>query len=121
MFSLLNLQGCKNEENCEIDLDDDVQVVFGEGVGEVGDDDEDGGGQEGGEDAAGQWAGQLEHNFETQVLVLQFELDYKQRSYSPTCRATLHRNTPLTEYCSNSLGPLYAMDFGKRIISSSFW
>ena len=77
MFSLLNLQGCKNEENCEIDLDDDVQVVFGEGVGEVGDDDEDGGGQEGGEDAAGQWAGQLEHNFETQVLVLEFELDYK--------------------------------------------
>ena len=54
-----------------------MQVVFGEGVGDVGDDDKDGGGQEGGEDAAGQRAGQLEHNFNTRVLVLQFELEYK--------------------------------------------
>ena len=59
------LQGCKNEEYCEIDLDDDVQVVFGEGVGQVGDDDQDGGRQEGGEDAARQRAGQLEQNFKT--------------------------------------------------------
>ena len=46
-------------------MDDDVQVVFGEGVGQVGDDDQDGGRQEGGEDAARQRAGQLEHNFKT--------------------------------------------------------
>ena len=56
VFSKLYLQGCKNEEDGEVDLDDDVQVVFGEGVGNVGDEDEDGGRQEGGEDAAGERA-----------------------------------------------------------------
>ena len=54
-----------------------MQVVFGEGVGEVGDEDKDGGGQEGGEDAAGERARQLEHNFKTRVLVLEFELESK--------------------------------------------
>ena len=58
-------------------MNDDVQVVFGEGVGEVGDEDEDGGGQEGGEDAAGERPRQLEHNFKTRVLVLQFKLEHK--------------------------------------------
>ena len=38
-------------------MDDYSQVVQGEGVGEVGDDDEDGGGQEGGQHAAHQGAG----------------------------------------------------------------
>ena len=54
-----------------------MQVVFGEGVGEVGDEDKDGGGQEGGEDAAGEGPRQLEHNFKTRVLVLQFKLEHK--------------------------------------------
>ena len=54
-----------------------MQVVFGEGIGKVGDEDEDGGGQEGGEDAAGERPRQLEHNFKTRVLVLEFELLHK--------------------------------------------
>ena len=58
-------------------MDDDLQVVFGEGIGEVGDKDEDGGGQEGGEDAAGERPRQLEHHFKTRVLVLKFKLEHK--------------------------------------------
>ena len=77
VFSKLYLQGCKNEEDGEVDLDDDVQVVFGEGVGKVGDEDEDGRRQEGGEDAAGERPRQLEHNFKTRVLALEFELEHK--------------------------------------------
>ena len=38
---------------------------------------EDGGRQEGGEDAAGERPRQLEHNFKTRVPVLEFELEYK--------------------------------------------
>ena len=30
-------QGCQDKEHCEVDLDDNSLVVFGEGVGEVGD------------------------------------------------------------------------------------
>ena len=46
----INYSQCgKNEEDGEIDLDDDSQVVLGEGVGKVGDEDEHGGGQVGGE------------------------------------------------------------------------
>ena len=38
-----SLQGGQDEEDGEVDLDDDCQVVQGEGIGEVGDDDQDGG------------------------------------------------------------------------------
>ena len=30
-------QGCQDKEYCEVDLDDNGLVVFGEGIGEVGD------------------------------------------------------------------------------------
>ena len=43
-----HLQGGQDKEHCEVDLDDNRLVVGGKGVGEVGDDDQDGGGQEGG-------------------------------------------------------------------------
>ena len=71
----INYSQCgKNEEDGEIDLDDNSQVVLGEGVGKVGDEDEHGGGQEGGEQVAGQRTGQLENNFKTQVAILEFLL-----------------------------------------------
>ena len=65
-----NLQGCQNEENSEVDLDDDGQVVLGEGVGQVGDDHQDGGRQEGGQQAAGQRSRQVERHLEARVAVL---------------------------------------------------
>ena len=58
-FLLKHLQGGQDKENCEVDLDDDGLVVIGKGVGEVGDDDQDGGGQEGCQQAACQRAGEL--------------------------------------------------------------
>ena len=58
-FLLEHLQGGQDKENCEVDLDDDGLVVIGKGVGEVGDDDQDGGGQEGCQQAACQRAGEL--------------------------------------------------------------
>ena len=73
----INYSQCgKNEEDGEIDLDDDSQVVLGEGVGKVGDQDQHGGGQVGGEQVAGQWAGQLENNFKSQVAILEFLLKW---------------------------------------------
>ena len=65
-----NLQGCQNEENSEVDLDDDGQVVLGEGVGQVGDDHQDGGRQEGGQQAARQRSRQVERHLEARVTVL---------------------------------------------------
>ena len=65
-----NLQGCQNEENSEVDLDDDGQVVLGEGVGQVGDQHQDGGRQEGGQQAAGQRSRQVERHLEARVTAL---------------------------------------------------
>ena len=65
-----NLQGCQNEENSEVDLDDDGQVVLGEGVGQVGDHHQDGGRQEGGQQAARQRSRQVERHLEARVTVL---------------------------------------------------
>ena len=65
-----NLQGCQNEENSEVDLDDDGQVVLGEGVGQVCDQHQDGGRQEGGQQAAGQRSRQVERHLEARVAVL---------------------------------------------------
>ena len=65
-----NLQGCQNEENSEVDLDDDGQVVLGEGVGQVGDHHQDGGRQEGGQQAARQRSRQVERHLEARVAVL---------------------------------------------------
>ena len=39
-----------DKEDSDVDLDDDGHVVQGEGVGEVGDDDQDGGREEGAQD-----------------------------------------------------------------------
>ena len=50
-------------------MDDYSQVVQGEGVGEVGDDDEDGGGQEGGQHAAHQGAGQLKNHQKPKTIL----------------------------------------------------
>ena len=55
-------------------MDDNSQVVLGEGVGKVGDQDQHGGGQVGGEQVAGQWAGQLENK--SQVAILEFLLKW---------------------------------------------
>ena len=66
-----NLQGCQNEENSEVDLDDDGQVVLGEGVGQVGDHHQDGGWQEGGQQAARQRSRQVERHLEARVTVLE--------------------------------------------------
>ena len=65
-----NLQGCQNEENSEVDLDDDGQVVLGEGVGQVGDHHQDRGRQEGGQQAARQRSRQVERHLEARVTVL---------------------------------------------------
>ena len=65
-----NLQGCQNEEDGEVDLDDDGQVVLGEGVGQVGDHHQDGGRQEGGQQAARQRSRQVERHLEARVTVL---------------------------------------------------
>ena len=46
-------------------MNDDGLVVGGKGVGEVGDDDQDGGGQEGGQQAARQWPGKLKDHLQT--------------------------------------------------------
>ena len=76
-----NLQGCQNEENSKVDLDDDGQVVLGEGVGQVGDQHQDRCWQEGGQQAAGQWSGQVEGQFKTRETVLEF------------CDSTIHQPT----------------------------
>ena len=55
----LSIQKIPDKEDSEVDLDDDGHVVQGEGVGEVGDDDQDGGREEGGQYAAHQWSRQL--------------------------------------------------------------
>ena len=57
-------------------MDDNSQVVLGEGVGKVGDEDQHGGGQVGGEQIAGQRTGQLENNFKSQVAILEFLLKW---------------------------------------------
>ena len=51
-------------------MDDDSQVVFGEGVGQVCDDHQDGGRQEGGQQAAGQRSRQVERQLEARVTAL---------------------------------------------------
>ena len=66
-----NLQGCQNEENSEVDLDDDGQVVLWEGIGQVGDDHQDGGRQEGGQQATRQRSRQVERHREARVAFLE--------------------------------------------------
>ena len=50
-------------------MDDDGQVVQGEGVGEVGDDDQDGGREEGGQNATHQWSRQLKNHQEPRTVL----------------------------------------------------
>ena len=114
-----NLQGCQNEENSEVDLDDDGQVVLGEGVGQVGDQHQDGGRQEGGQQAAGQRSRQVERHLEARVTVLKTSV--ATQNHKPTCNTASQRKTPSTVYCSKSVGPWYSMDFGTRIMSVSLW
>ena len=53
-------------------MDDDGLVVGGEGVGEVGDDDQDGGGQEGGQQAARQRPRKLKDNLQSRLALKKY-------------------------------------------------
>ena len=64
------LQGGQDQEDCEVDLDDDGQVVQGKGIGKVGDDDQDGGWEEGGEHVAHQWARKLKNHQEPGMVLM---------------------------------------------------
>ena len=50
-------------------MDDNGEVVQGKGIGEVGDDHHDGGGQEGGQHAAHQWSRQLKNHQEPRTVL----------------------------------------------------
>ena len=72
-------------------MDDYSQVVQGEGVGEVGDDDEDGGGQERGQHAAHQGAGKLKNHQKPKTILENMYFSEKISRYSPQKRQDTYR------------------------------
>ena len=107
-------------------MDDDGQVVLGEGVGQVGDDHQDGGRQEGGQQAARQRPGELEDNLDARLLALEWFIapltccHKMSKLVLTSSKVELHILIPVTVYCSNFFGPRYVRSPGTRLTRSSF-
>ena len=95
------LQGCEDQEDGEVDLDDKSDIGPGEGIGEEGNAGEDEGGEEHGEEAAEQGSAQADPDHGPGPA-----LGRDPGPFLPTSSRAGHMLTPSTEYWASCWGPL---------------